>query len=147
MLTTASILLAVVAVAIVMTSAVAAIRLHRWHNTITVWFEVSTQGHLIVHATNTGRRPATVEVIALRGPLWKPGRCLKALAVRGAPAQRSTLAPGASATRTIAPNTLEDHFRHGRNRVTVRATGSATRSRRIPAGLVHYIRNATPTAI
>lgn len=130
----------IVVVAVVMTTVVAVALVGRRRPPITLWFEVSAGRDLVVHATNTGRRPVAIDVVGLRGPPWRRSDRVVALPTTTAqPAPRSTVDPGASTSRTLAKEVLEWHVNDGREWVYAGSACGAGRSRRIPAALTRHV--------
>jgi RsiW-degrading membrane proteinase PrsW (M82 family) len=101
---------------------------------LTFWFAVTAERHLVVHATNIGRRPLPTRVVELRGPPWR--RRGDAVALR----ETALLQPGETVRRTIPPAELARQERAGR--LWLHAGGR--RWRRIPAALVRHVTLGPP---
>jgi hypothetical protein len=98
----------------------------------------------VVHATNAGRRPLSVDVIGLSGPRWRPRGNLVAIPAPAGTPPISTLEPGASAERTIARSMLWQQALEGRRWVYAGTALGTGRYRRIPAAVIRHVAHGPP---
>jgi hypothetical protein len=130
--------------AAVVATLVAIVQWRRARPPIRIWFSVTEASALVVHATNTGRRPVSVDLVAAGGPPWRFRRAISELPPAAPGSPIAALLPGEDTQRILTRTDLAGHAAARRHWISVATAVGTARHRRIPRALTRHVLHGPP---
>jgi len=137
--------LVLAAYAAVVATGVAITQWRRTRPPIRIWFSVTEARELVVHATNTGRRPISVDHMGIGGAPWRPRRFIVELAPDAPGPRVANLLPGQDISRVLQPAGLAGHLAARRRWIWVATAVGTARHRRVPSALARHVVRGPPS--